>query len=46
MGNTSAASVMIALHEALADGRIRRGQKVIVTSFGAGMTYGAVLFEV
>ena len=45
-GNTSAASVMIALHEALEDGRIGRGQKVIVTSFGAGMTYGAVLFEV
>ena len=44
-GNTSAASIMIGLHEAHADGRIRNGQKILMTSFGAGMTYGAALIE-
>jgi 3-oxoacyl-[acyl-carrier-protein] synthase-3 len=44
-GNTSAASIILALHEARTNGRIRCGQKIIVTSFGAGMTYGAVLIE-
>lgn len=42
-GNTSAASVFIALHEALKDGRIAEGHKVVICSFGAGMTWGAVL---
>jgi 3-oxoacyl-[acyl-carrier-protein] synthase-3 len=44
-GNTSAASIMLALHEARADGRIRAGQRILIYSFGAGMTYGAVLAE-
>ena len=44
-GNTSAASIMIGLHEAISDGRIRPGQRVVVASFGAGMTYGAALME-
>ncbi len=44
-GNTSAASIMIGLHEAHADGRIRKGQKIVMASFGAGMTYGAALIE-
>lgn len=44
-GNTSAASIMIGLHEACADGRIQKGQKIVMTSFGAGMTYGAALIE-
>ncbi len=44
-GNTSAASIMIGLHEARADGRIRNGQRILVNSFGAGMTYGAMLIE-
>ena len=44
-GNTSAASIMIGLHEARADGRIRTGQRIVMTSFGAGMTYGAALLE-
>jgi 3-oxoacyl-[acyl-carrier-protein] synthase-3 len=45
-GNTSAASVFLALCEALDDGRIRKGQKMVINSFGAGMTYGAILLEV
>jgi 3-oxoacyl-[acyl-carrier-protein] synthase-3 len=44
-GNTSAASIMIALHEAREEGRIRASQKIVITSFGAGMTYGALLAE-
>jgi 3-oxoacyl-[acyl-carrier-protein] synthase-3 len=44
-GNTSAASVMIGLHEAREDGRIKSGQRILMCSFGAGMTYGAILME-
>ena len=44
-GNTSAASVPIALDEAVRDGRIRRGQKVLLEGVGGGFTWGAVLFE-
>jgi 3-oxoacyl-[acyl-carrier-protein] synthase-3 len=44
-GNTSAASVPIALHEALEEGRIKGGDKVLLVSFGAGVTWGAALLE-
>lgn len=44
-GNTSAASVPIALHEALQEGRIKPGDKVLLCSFGAGVTWGAALVE-
>jgi 3-oxoacyl-[acyl-carrier-protein] synthase III len=44
-GNTSAASVPIALHEALQEGKIKRGDKVVLISFGAGATWGATLLE-
>jgi len=44
-GNTSAASVFLAFHDAIKDGRIKKGDKVLITSFGAGMTYGAVIFS-
>jgi 3-oxoacyl-[acyl-carrier-protein] synthase III len=44
-GNTSAASVPIALHEAVLEGRIRAGDKVLLVSFGAGATWGATLLE-
>jgi len=44
-GNTSAASVPIALHEALSEGRIKPGDKVLLCSFGAGLTWGAALIE-
>jgi len=43
VANTSAASIPIALDEALRDGRIERGQVVAMTAFGAGVTYGAVV---
>jgi 3-oxoacyl-[acyl-carrier-protein] synthase-3 len=44
-GNTSAASVPIALHEALEEGYIKSGDKVFLCSFGAGVTWGAALVE-
>ncbi|WP_341504060.1 beta-ketoacyl-ACP synthase III [Gallaecimonas sp. GXIMD4217] len=42
-GNTSAASVPIALDEAVRDGRIQRGQLLLLEAFGAGFTWGAAL---
>jgi len=42
-GNTSAASIPMALHEAAADGRVRPGNLVLMAAAGAGMTAGAVL---
>ena len=44
-GNTSAASVPIALAEAVDSGRIKVGDKVVMVAFGAGFTSGAVAFE-
>ena len=44
-GNTSAASVPIALHEAVQEGKIKAGDKVLLISFGAGATWGATLLE-
>jgi 3-oxoacyl-[acyl-carrier-protein] synthase-3 len=44
-GNTSAASVPIALHEALQEGKIKEGDKVLLVSFGAGATWGATLLD-
>jgi 3-oxoacyl-[acyl-carrier-protein] synthase III len=44
-GNTSAASVPIALHEAVREGKISSGDKVLLVSFGAGATWGAALLE-
>lgn len=44
-GNTSSASVPMALADAYASGRIKTGDKVIAVAFGGGLTSGAVLFE-
>ena len=44
-GNTSAASVAIALDEAVQQGRIRRGDLVMMVVFGAGLTWGAAIIE-
>jgi 3-oxoacyl-[acyl-carrier-protein] synthase III len=42
-GNTSSASVLIAFNEAVRDGRIQRGQVVLLEAFGAGFTWGSAL---
>ncbi len=44
-GNTSAASVGIALAEGKADGTFTAGQRVLLTTFGAGFTWGALLLQ-
>jgi 3-oxoacyl-[acyl-carrier-protein] synthase-3 len=44
-GNTSAASVAIALDEAVTCGRIQRGDLVLMIVFGAGLTWGAAVIE-
>ena len=44
-GNTSAASVPLALDEAVRDGRIRKGQRVLLEGVGGGFTWGAALLE-
>ena len=44
-GNTSAASIPIALAEARGLGRIKSGDKVMLSAFGGGLTWGAVLLE-
>lgn len=44
-GNTSAASVGIALDEAVRSGRIQRGDLIMLLVFGAGLTWGAAVIE-
>ena len=44
-GNTSSASIPIAFCDAVAEGRIKRGDKVCFVGFGGGLTYAAVIFE-
>ena len=44
-GNTSAATVPTALDEAVRDGRIKRGDLVLLDVFGAGLTYGSLLMR-
>lgn len=45
-GNTSAASIPLALDEALSAGRIRPGNKVLLCGFGAGLAWGAAIVQV
>ena len=42
-GNTSAASVPLALNEAVSDGRIKQGDVILMEAMGGGFTWGAVL---
>jgi 3-oxoacyl-[acyl-carrier-protein] synthase-3 len=44
-GNTSAASIPIALVEALEEGRIKAGDKLALVSFGAGLTWASVMLQ-
>jgi 3-oxoacyl-[acyl-carrier-protein] synthase III len=44
-GNTSSASVLLALHQGVSDGRIQRGQVVLLEAFGAGFTWGSALIR-
>jgi 3-oxoacyl-[acyl-carrier-protein] synthase-3 len=44
-GNTSAASVPLALDAAVRDGRIQRGQRVLLQGVGGGFTWGSIVLE-
>ena len=44
-GNTSSASVPLALNEAVRDGRIQRGQMVLLEAFGGGFAWGSALIK-
>jgi len=45
-GNTSAASIPIALDEALRSGRLKRGEVALLVAFGGGFTWGSCLIKV
>ncbi len=45
-GNTSAASIPIALSEARSQGRVKKGDLVLLAAFGAGLTWGSALVRV
>jgi 3-oxoacyl-[acyl-carrier-protein] synthase-3 len=44
-GNTSAASIPLALAEAQQQNRLRRGDRVLLCGFGAGLAWGAAIVE-
>jgi 3-oxoacyl-[acyl-carrier-protein] synthase-3 len=44
-GNTSAASVPLALDVAVRDGRIKRGETLLMEAFGGGFTWGSALIK-
>lgn len=44
-GNTSSASIPLALTEAIEEGKIKRGDRIVMVGFGAGLTYGAVCIK-
>jgi 3-oxoacyl-[acyl-carrier-protein] synthase III len=45
VGNTSAASIPVALDRAWRAGRVREGDLILLTSFGAGLAWGANLIR-
>jgi len=45
-GNTSASCIPVALSKAMEEGKINKGDKVILVGFGGGLTYGAAIVQV
>jgi 3-oxoacyl-[acyl-carrier-protein] synthase-3 len=45
-GNTSAATTIVALDEALQSGRVKSGDLVLLVTFGAGLTWGSTLIKI
>jgi 3-oxoacyl-[acyl-carrier-protein] synthase-3 len=43
VGNTAAASIPVALDEAVKQGRLKRGDVVLFAAFGTGLTWGAAV---
>ena len=44
-GNTSAASIPILFDELNQEGKLKRGDKLVLAGFGAGLTWGSILLE-
>jgi len=44
-GNTSAASIGIAMSEAIDEGKLKKGDLIALTGFGAGLTYGSLIMK-
>ncbi|MGL5575917.1 MAG: 3-oxoacyl-[acyl-carrier-protein] synthase III C-terminal domain-containing protein, partial [Sarcina sp.] len=44
-GNTSGASIPLALSEAINSKKIKSGDKIVLVGFGGGLTWGSVLIE-
>ena len=44
-GNTSSASIPIALYDAIVEGRIMHGDRLVLTGFGAGVSWGSILMR-
>jgi len=44
-GNTTAATIPLALQDAVSDGRLKKGDLVLLTSVGAGFTVGSILLR-
>jgi len=44
-GNTSTATIPLALYDAVRQGRLKSGDRVLAAGFGSGLTWGACLFE-
>jgi len=45
MGNVSSACIPVCLDEMRKQGMVKPGQKICFVGFGAGLTYGALIFE-
>ena len=45
-GNTSAASIPVALCEAVREGKVKKGDRVVIVGFGGGLTWGAAVLEI
>ena len=45
-GNTSAASIPIALAEMTKNNLLKKGDKIIITGFGAGLTWASMLIQI
>ncbi len=43
--NTSSSSIPLALSDAINEGKVRKGDIVLITAFGAGLTYGTIIFR-
>ena len=44
-GNTSSVSIPLALSEAIAEGKVKKGDRICLVGFGAGLTMGAVIID-